>query len=85
MHYRRQPRNNSIPPKNISGLQITRQRLSKLERARLGASIKRDDTDLGRLTDVQLAKVLNISPQYLGKIARSEAAAKLVIVQIAAE
>jgi hypothetical protein len=84
-HYTR-PRRNSIPPKNISGLQITRQRRSKLERARLGASVKRKDTELGALTDVQLAKILGISPQFLGKIAREEAAVRdPVIVQIAAE
>jgi hypothetical protein len=67
---------------------MTLQRRSKLERAHLAVSIKNGNTQLNRLTNVQLSRLLGISPQFLGKVAkeeRTQAAVRDLVIQIAAE
>jgi hypothetical protein len=72
------------------------QRRSKLERALLCISIKTGRTDLPQtsLTNVQLAKLADMSPSYLGKVEREranavvrdlDAAVRDLVIQIAAE
>jgi hypothetical protein len=63
------------------------ERRTKLQRARLCIAIKRGDTELNptSLTDTQLAKLVDISPSYLSKVKRANAAVRDLVIQIAAE
>ena len=63
-------RGSSIPPK-ISGLRATLQRRSKRERAELAAAILRGETELGRLTHVQVARICGVSAQYVHAVQRA--------------
>ena len=74
-------RGSSIPPK-ISGLRATLQRRTKKERAELAAAILRGETELGRLTHVQVARICGVSAQYVHAVQRANTP---VVVQLAAE
>jgi hypothetical protein len=63
-------RGSTIPPK-ISGLRATLQRRSKRERAELAAAILRGETELGRLTHVQVARICGVSAQYVHAVQRA--------------
>jgi hypothetical protein len=74
--------NGSSIPRKISGLRATLQRRSKRERAELAAAILRGETELGKLTHVQVARICGVSAQYVHAVQRANTP---VIVQIAAE
>ena len=63
-------RGSTIPPK-ISGLRATLQRRSKKERAELAAAILRGEVELGQLTNVQVARICGVSPQYVHAVQRA--------------
>ena len=71
-------RGSSIPPK-ISGLKAVLQRRSKRERAELAAAILRGEVELGQLTNVQVARICGVSPQYVHQVQRAS------VIQLAAQ
>jgi hypothetical protein len=76
----------STAPAQITGLEVALQRRSRLQRAELGASIKRGDTRLGSLTVVQISRIVGVSSQYIHRQLRGNSAPpNSVPVQLAAE
>jgi hypothetical protein len=73
--------NGSTIPRKISGLRATLQRRSKRERAELAAAILRGETELGQLTNVQVARICGVSAQYVHHVQR----ANTPVIQLAAE
>jgi hypothetical protein len=80
MKYPTKSSGSSIPAK-ISGLQAVLQRRSKKERAELANAILRGETELGQLTNVQVARICGVSAQYVHHVQR----ANTPVVQLAAE
>jgi hypothetical protein len=70
----------STIPAEISGLQVTLQRRTKKERAKLAAAIQRGETRLGSLTQVQIARICGVSAQYVHRVQPAN-----TITQLAAE
>jgi hypothetical protein len=78
-NYRNAPRGSTIPAE-ISGLQAVQQKRTKKQRAELAAAIGSGRTRLGKLTQVQIARLCGVSSQYVHRVQRAN-----TIVQMAAE
>ena len=70
----------STPPA-ITGIEVTRQKRTKKERAKLAASIISGRTALGSLTQAQVARMCGVSAAYV----QAQRAPHRVPVQLAAE
>jgi hypothetical protein len=65
---------NSIPPKEITALQISRQRRSTLQSGELAVSILLGETKLRDYTGVFVARLCRVSPQYVSRLLRARLA-----------
>jgi hypothetical protein len=81
----------ATPPREITGLQIAMQPRSTRERVALAVAIARGETVLVKLTDTQIARLCDVSPQYLNQV-RTATAVDYIrrqrahnVVQLAAE
>jgi hypothetical protein len=70
---------NSTVPTEISGLQVTRQRRAKRQRAELAAAIMRGEVRLTHLTQTQTAKVCSVSASYVSHVRRGQRRADNVV------
>jgi hypothetical protein len=68
-------------PSIITGIEVTRQKRTKKERAKLAASIISGRTALGSLTQAQVARICGVSAAYV----HAQRTQHRVPVQLAAE
>jgi hypothetical protein len=82
MHRYRDEYGNSTAPAEISGIQATRQKRTKRQRAALAVAIQDGNTKLMRLTQAQISRVCGVSQSYVCQMRRKNAS---VIHLVAAE
>jgi hypothetical protein len=67
---------NSIPPKEITGLQLALRRRSKGQSIELAVAIVLDETKPRKFTGVQAARLCGVSPQSVSRLLRARLAAE---------